>query len=119
MAFDNHAGANKLARTLSERMKNESKGPLPLDFGSINSDYSLTTNTFPVKIPKKDYTVCRHISGMSLGTSGGSHGGHEYGDGSHAHSIPAPKLKPGDRVLVAWIQSEAVVVDVIVSASSL
>ena len=25
MAFDNHAGANKLARTLSNRMKNESK----------------------------------------------------------------------------------------------
>lgn len=75
MAFDNHAGANKLARTLSNRMKNESKSSLVLDFGSINSDYSLTTNTFPVKIPKKDYTVCRHISGMSLGTSGGSHGG--------------------------------------------
>lgn len=112
MAFDNHAGANKLARTLSNRMKNESKSSLVLDFGSINSDYSLTTNTFPVKIPKKDYTVCRHISGMSLGTSGGSRG-------SHSHSIPVPKLKPGDRVLVAWIQSEAVVVDVIVSASSL
>ena len=119
MAFDNHAGANKLARTLSNRMKNESKSSLVLDFGSINSDYSLTTNTFPVKIPKKDYTVCRHISGMSLGTSGGSHGGHEYGDGRHSHSIPVPNLKPGDRVLVAWIQSEAVVVDVIVSASSL
>ena len=57
MAFDNHAGANKLARTLSNRMKNESKSSLVLDFGSINSDYSLTTNTFPVKIPKKDYTV--------------------------------------------------------------
>ena len=53
MAFDNHAGANKLARTLSNRMKNESKSSLVLDFGSINSDYSLTTNTFPVKIPKK------------------------------------------------------------------
>ncbi len=46
MAFDNHAGANKLARTLSNRMKNESKSSLVLDFGSINSDYSLTTNTF-------------------------------------------------------------------------
>ena len=45
MAFDNHAGANKLARTLSNRMKNESKSSLVLDFGSINSDYSLTTNT--------------------------------------------------------------------------
>lgn len=32
MAFDNHAGANKLARTLSERMKNESKGASPTRF---------------------------------------------------------------------------------------
>lgn len=30
MAFDNHAGANKLARTLSNRMKNESKSSLVL-----------------------------------------------------------------------------------------
>lgn len=119
MAFDDHSGANRLARTLAERMKAESSSPLVLDFGEIAADYGLTTNTFPVKIPKGDYTVCRHISGITLGTSGGSHGGHETGNGAHSHSIPVPKLSPGDRVLVAWIQNEVTVIDIIVPASQL
>ena len=54
MAFDGHAGANKLARTLHKRMKSMSDSPLVLDFGRIESDYGLITNTFPVKIPKGD-----------------------------------------------------------------
>lgn len=119
MAFDDHAGVNKLAQVMSSRMKDESASPLVLDFGSINGNYSLTTNTFPVEIPKDDYSVCRNISGMSLGISGGSHGGHESGNGTHSHTVGIPKLRPGDRVLVAWIQNEAVVVDVITPASSL
>ena len=113
MAFDGHAGTNKLARTLHKRMKSMSDSPLVLDFGKIESDYGLITNTFPVKIPNGDYTVCRHVTGMSLGASGGSHGGHEYGNGSQSHSIPVPGLSPGDHVLVAWVQNEAVVIDVI------
>ena len=74
MACDGHAGTNKLARTLHKRMKSMSDSPLVLDFGKIESDYGLITNTFPVKIPNGDYTVCRHVTGMSLGASGGSHG---------------------------------------------
>ena len=57
--------------------------------------------------------MCRHVTGISLGTSGGNHGGHEYGDGSHSHSISVPGLSPGNHVLVAWVQNEAVVIDVI------
>lgn len=137
MAFDNYAGSNKLARTLSDRMKAESKKPLVLDFGSIGGDYSLTTNTFPVKIPRGDYSVCRQLTlgeagsyltstdvGGSHGHSGGSHGGHQSGTGSHnhdggshGHSVTIPdkmqSVKPGDRVLVAWVQNEAVVIDII------
>ena len=119
MAFDDHAGANKLAQIMSSRMKDESASPLVLDFGSINGNYSLTTNTFPVEIPKGEYSVCRHVSGISLGISGGSHGGHESGNGSHGHTVDIPVLQPGDRVLVAWIQNDAVVIDVITSANSL
>ena len=119
VAFDNHAGTNKLARIMSSRMKAESAGPLILDFGSINGNYSLTTNTFPVEIPKGDYSVCRHVSGMSLGISGGTHGGHGSGDGVHSHTVDVPLLKPGDRVLVAWVQNDAIVIDVITPASSL
>lgn len=113
MAFDGHAGTNKLARTLQQRMKAMSSAPLVLDFGEIGSDYGLITNTFPVKIPSGDYTVCRHVKGISLSATGGTHGGHEQGNGSHSHSISVPGLSPGDRVLVAWVQNEPVVIDVI------
>lgn len=119
MAYDDYAGVNKLAQIMSSRMKDESASPLVLDFGSINGNYSLTTNTFPVEIPKGDYSVCRHISGLSLGISGGGHGGHESGNGSHLHSVDIPVLKPGDRVLVAWVHNDAVVIDVITPASSM
>lgn len=67
MAFDAHAGTNKLARTLHKRIKSMSDSPLVLDFGKIESDYGLVTNTFPVKIPQGDYTVCRHVTGISSG----------------------------------------------------
>ena len=138
--FDENPGTNKLAQVLSQRMKKESESPLALDFGEIRPDGSLITNTFPVPIPKGEYTICRQLTlgpagGALTSTdsngghshSGGTHGGHESGNGSHEHSggshghsvlIPEKmrSVGPGDRVLVAWVQSEAVIVDIIVKS---
>lgn len=124
--FDGHPGTAKLAAVLSRRMKREKESPLILDFGEIQANDSLVTNTFPVPIPRGDYSVCRSINGYVLGTSESSWSGHLqedkhiYSDSSgiplHSHDVPMPKLKPGDRVLVAWVQSEAVVVDIIESS---
>lgn len=135
--FDGHPGTSKLALVLSQRMKRENDSPLALDFGEIQANGSLVTNTFPIPIPKGDYSVCR---GLTLGAVGamltetdksgghehqaGTHKGHETGDGSHAHNggihghtvVVPDKMRsvgPGDRVLVAWVQNEAVVVDII------
>ncbi len=119
MAYNTSSGMSKMAGVLSERMKQENETPLYLDFGEIGSGYSLTTNTFPVPIPRDSYQVCKHISGLSLSTTGGSHGGHEYGDGSHEHSVPVPQISPGDRVLVAWVQNVPVVIDVVLKGSSM
>lgn len=121
VSFDENAGTNRLARVLAERMKQESESPLILDFGEIQENYSLITNTFPVSIPKGQYSICRHIGGLSFTTDKGGHSGHEnqtanHNTGSHTHNIEPPKIKPKDRVLVAWVQSEAVVIDVIVSS---
>lgn len=113
--FDAHPGTNKLASVLSSRMKAEGASPLYLDFGEIQANGSLLTNTFPVAIPKGDYKVCRHVGGLSFTISGGTHSGHESGDGSHIHTVEPPVVQAGERVLVAWVQSEAVVIDVIVS----
>ena len=38
---------------------------------------------------------------------------------SHSHKVVMPKLKPGDRVLIVWVEGEPVVVDVVVKASGL
>lgn len=119
MPYQGNPGVSKLGKVLSQRTAKQTETSLVLDYGSIEADYSLKTNTFPLPIPKSDYTVCRHVGGLALSTSGGEHSGHESGNGYHSHSIPVPKVKPGDRVLVAWIQNEVTVIDVIVPASAL
>lgn len=69
---------------------------------------------------------------------GGSHGGHDSGNGTHTHSggshghgsagthghtvlIPEKmrSVAPGDRVLVAWVQHDAVVLDIIQPATAI
>ncbi len=106
MSEKGNRGAAKLAAILDNRMSESTEGQLTFDFGQISSGYSLVTNTFPVPIPKSEYSVCRHISGISTGTAS-----------KHSHSLP--KLAVGDRVLVVWVQEEPVVIDVIKKASSL
>lgn len=137
MAYDSGSGISQLAGVLSDRMKAESESPPVLDFAVINDDYSLRTNRFPVDIPKEDYTVCRHLcerelkikskDGESLQISGGAHSGHSEGSGSHTHTASLAHeheyktryLKPKDRVLVAWIQNEVCVIDLIVPAKDI
>ena len=115
MAERGNVGIGKLASTLDNRMSEHQSGQFTPDFGTIKSDMSLVTDTFPTPISDEDYSVCRHLSGYDI--TGGSHGGHNSGNGSHSHELPT--LKPGDRVLVIWANEEAVVVDIIVKASSI
>ncbi len=133
--FDENAGINKLANVLIQRMKKEGESPLCLDFGEIQTNGNLITNTFPVSIPKGQYCVCRQLT---LGTAGGEltktedDGSHKYNEdnsgddlnkedeGTHQHTVLIPEkmrsLQAGDRVLVAWVQNEAVVIDIITSS---
>lgn len=126
MAYDKSPGASRLARVISNRMKNEMESPLTIDFGRIQANGSLLTDTFPVPIPKGEYAVCRHLTLGQTGSglaqvSGGMHS-HDGGveGGGHTHVVPVPEkmrgIAPGDRVLVAWVQSEAVVVDIVTNA---
>ena len=126
MSYKGNPGTNKLANVLSERMKREGKSPLVLDFGEILPDGSLVTNTFPVPVPKGNYSVLRSLTfgkaedvltTTSHKEDDGEHEGHPAGTGSHSHDILLPEkmrsVGPGDRVLVAWVQNEAVVVDIV------
>lgn len=49
--------------------------------------------------------------------------GGDGADGMHQHHVLIPeklrKIKPGDRVLVAWVQSEAVIIDIILPGTEL
>jgi hypothetical protein len=137
-------GINKLGKVLHQRMKQTNDSPLVLDFGVIQQDYGLLTNTYPIPIPKTDYMVCRDVThnpgvpltrtkigqGQHPHGSSGSHGGHSSGNGTHSHpttegvhvhDVVLPEkmhwLKPGDRVLVAWVQNDAVVIDVVLPAT--
>lgn len=126
MSFEGSQGTNKLANVLKNRMQKESESPLVLDFGGIQPDGSLVTNTFPVPIPKGDYSILRQLTLGAPGdtltiTTGkgddGEHDGHTDGNGAHSHEILIPeKMRsagPGDRVLVAWVHNEAVIIDIV------
>lgn len=131
MDGESNQGLNKLAQVMQQRMNRNQEahnGALILDFGTIQGDMSLKTNTFAHPIPQADYHVCRQLT---LGPTGslltstktqGQHGGHVGGDGSHDHDIKVPEkmrsIKPGDRVLIAWVQSEAVVIDIILPGTA-
>lgn len=109
-------GMNKLARVFQQRIKemvDGGIGDVESDFGVIGKDGSLTTNTFPIPISKGEYYLGRLVSGMTVNISGGSHGGHNSGNGSHEHSVTLPKVKAGDTVLVTWVKETPVVVDVV------
>ena len=136
-------GLSKLAAALQGQMQKnqEANSALILDFGEIQTDYSLLTNTYPIPIPKTDYLVCRCVSynpaqaltstawpkeiqPQHAGHTHGSLGQHKHSEdvnGEHYHSVALPEkmhwIKPGDRVLVAWVQNDAIVVDKILPAS--
>ena len=68
-------GLSKLARVISnraEKVAGKAERDLVLDFGSINKDMSLLTNTFPIPIPRSEYHVCRLVGGLAYTISGGS-----------------------------------------------
>lgn len=120
-------GANQLTNTLKHMIRGVSGQPLALDFGIINSDYSLTTNLFRQPIPKNEYNVCRQLlydpsEYLTYTPVSGPHSHPGAGEpGTHLHPVLLPKkmrwLRPGDKVLVAWVQNEACIIDIIYSGS--
>lgn len=100
----------KMGAALIEKMRQISDKPNVLDFGSILADFSLQTNSFPVPIPKGDYFICRMAA-----LSNEDDWAVTDLTANHRHQVALPEsltpLRPGDRVLVAWIEDDAVVID--------
>lgn len=124
-----NTGANALTNTLARMMRGiaNAASKTQIDFGIINPDYSLTTNSFPVPIPPNGYSVCRSLlydPSVPL-TQTYVDGEHEHPDASppgvHWHDVKLPRkmywVRPGQKVLVAIVQNEFIVVDIVYDAS--
>ncbi|MEG2001437.1 MAG: hypothetical protein RR053_08615, partial [Evtepia sp.] len=83
---------NQLARTIQKRIQDITPNTPVLDFAGIQADFSLKTNLFPLPIPAQDYQICQKLA-------------------------PKNTLHPGDRVLVAWVGNDAVVIDILCPAT--
>lgn len=86
-----NSGAAKLAKVIAERINTQTAKPDALELGTIKSDLSLKLDRFAVPIPKGEYLITRRLE---------------------------TSLKPGDRILVAWVNNgiDPVVVDEVVSS---
>lgn len=134
------AVAGLLQRRITETFRAGSSVP-PLELGVIDSSMNLSLDGVPT--PISEYMVCRQLTlgakdevltkTQSAGKendgthSHGPSGSHSQysGNGTHSHTNEAPhvhdvlipekmeKLKPGDRVLVAWVSGTAVIVDIV------
>ena len=114
---DNSPGVSRLAGVFQDLAKKQVPTALLLDFGVIQEDKSLLTNTYELPIPQSDYVVCRHLKSRTVSVNTSSYSVGDY-DSHTVEVATRESLKVGDRVLVAWVQNDAVVVDVIVAASS-
>lgn len=112
MAYERNDGIAKMASVLDKRMREHADNPLIMDIAEVLSDGSLLPNSFPQAIPKSSYRICRQLS---LGATGGYLTNVTTPEGNGQAYIPEKmrSLKAGDRVLIAWVQNTAVVIDII------
>ncbi len=123
----------EFAEILNQQMQKVRKAgeQTVLELGSINDDLSLAIDGLKDRIPKGEYLVSLHIKGLSGDQlhsldiahthSGGRHsqytgdGVHSHSDGTHHHVLPETLrgIIPGDRVLVAWVGGQPIVLDIL------
>ena len=85
-----NGGAAQFVEALRLAVQGKNSPERVADFGTINSDYGLVMDSFPVAIPRGEWSMIRQ---PTAGTDAG--------------------LKPGDRVMAAWVGNEAVVIGIV------
>lgn len=81
-------GITDLANVLTGRIHKQTEQPSNLDFGTIKKNGTLQTDTFPANLQRSDYCILEHCkSDIKVGSN--------------------------VRVLVAWVEDDAVVVGVL------
>ena len=136
-----NSGTSKLAQVIAERISTQTARPDTLELGSIQGDMSLKIDRFTVPIPRGEYLIAEWMAKLSF-PAFSLVGMGEYpvkDDGSpEPGATPTPQtrwdwkpreidevkieikpdLKPGDRVLVAWVNdgTDPVVVSKVVNS---
>ncbi len=108
-----------------------------LEFGTIGDDLSLTMDSLKDAIPKGEYLLALRLTALTGDNfkdhvishvhEGGGHsqytgsGLHSHTDGEHSHVLPEPMrgIRPGDRVLVAWVGGQPIVMDIVTGSKEL
>ena len=118
--------------------------PLTLELGIINGDLSLSVDTLSGTISPKDYMIDLQLTHETYYTynelnssanaphvhegeesqhlQAAGNGWHVHNtDGLHDHRVPSVfrRLQPGDRVLVAWVGYEPVIIAIVVSGDTI
>lgn len=131
-------GLNMTAQ--ARRVADAGKDASP-ELGVINGDWSLTVGSLGNPIPKGEYMVSLHLQTLNTGeqlTITATDGLHSHGpsgehqqsqyNGTHSHTNEGPHshvvlvgstirgVQPGDRVLVIWVGTEPIVVDIVVNS---
>lgn len=116
---------------MSDRMKQTSNAAIPttIELGIVNGDLSITPDSLGAPIPQGEYKVNQMLTGKhetkdeTHSHGDGDHAGHTEGTGGHSHTGGKHKhklpdeyrgLAPGDRVLIAWCETEPVVIAIVV-----
>lgn len=131
-------GIKKLGNVLSGRMKESyrANSTTCLELGTINSDLSLKIDGLNGNIRSDNYMVSLHLTHENyftynelnsstkkphVHTLDGTLAHVHDADGLHDHRVPSVfrRLKAGDRVLVAWVGNEPIIVDIVVAGTTI
>lgn len=129
----------KLGKLFAKQMNDVSAyvSGTPVMLGKITSNLGLKLDSVDYTIPKGDYMVCRSAMLGNLQVEVKESGEHTHtvssnpqlennitlsNEGKHSHEIVFPSvfrsIQNGDRVLVAMVGQEYVVIDIILSSDS-
>lgn len=104
----------RLGDVLSGRMQKTAKSNTQptLELGTINGDMSLSVDGLSGRIARNDYMVDVRLTQKDYDT--------EKTD-DHAHRLPSAfrRLRAGDRVLVAWVGYEPIIVAIVTSGATI
>lgn len=104
MANRGNQGAEQLVMALQHIASGQVPKDRVIDFGEICSDHSLVMDSYPVPIPRGEWSLLRHLQ-MSTEETGW--------DDEHESLRRLHRVHAGDRVVVVWVGNEAVVIGVL------